>query len=290
MLKNKFYRKLLVVGITGTLIISSSLIAFASSSKSTTTTKTNIGVNSFGGPQGQKGDMQRGNPLAVVLKAQVTAKVITQSQSDKITAFLKTKEAAEKVTRAAEKTKLDAMTDAQRQTYMEANKPVRGNMIAELVTAKLLTQAQATKIQASMPQKSEVEKGQGGQFGKAREGMQQGNPIAAILKAQVTAKTITQADSDKVTAFLKTKEDAKKVEMTAQKAKLDAMTDAQREAYMKTNRPEQSNIFADLVTADILTQAQADKIKASMPQKPQMGNVNGQGPAVDTKTTATVTK
>jgi len=283
MLKNKFYRKLLIASITGCLVISTSLIAFASSSTSTTTPKTNISSKSFGGPQGQKGDMQRGNPLASVLKAQVTAGVITQAESNAITSFLTAKEATEKVTRAAEETKLDAMTDAQRQTYMEANKPVRENMISELVTANLLTQDQATKIQAAMPQRAEGGKEHGGQFGN-------GNAIASILKAQVTAKTITQADSDKVTAYLKTKEAAKKAEMTAQKAKLDAMTDAEREAYMKANRPAQENIFTDIVTDKILTQTQVDKIKASMPQRPKMGNFDGQKPAVSTTTSASVPK
>jgi len=157
MLKNKFYSKLLVAGITGTLIISTSLIAFASSSKPTTTPKTNISAKSFGGPQGQKGDMQRGNPLASVLKAQVTAGVITQAESNKVTAYLKTKEAAKKAEMIAQKAKLDAMTDAQREAYMKANIPAQENIFADLVTADILTQTQVDKIKASMPQRPQNE-------------------------------------------------------------------------------------------------------------------------------------
>jgi F0F1-type ATP synthase delta subunit len=260
MLRNKLHRTLLVVGITGSLIISTGLVAFASS----------------GGHQGavngfmQKGGMQKGNPLVSVLKTQVTAGVITQAESDAITSFLKTKE-------AAEKTKLDAMTSSERQSYMKANKPVRENIIAELVAANLLTQDQASKIKASMPQRTE-----GGEKCGPGQGMKQGDPLATILKAQVTAKVITQAESDQVTAFLKTKEDAGKAEMTAEKSKLEAMTPADRQSYMKANRPAQENIFADLVTAGILTQNQADTIKAAMPQRHQMGNWNGQRPAGET--------
>ena len=149
MLKNKFYRTLLVAGITGSLIISTGVVAFASSSKSTSTPETKIGQKSFGE---HKGDMQRGNPLASVLKTQVTAGVITQAESDAITSFLTTKEAAEKVKIAAEKTKLEAMTATERESYMKTNKPVRENIIAELETANLLTKDQAAKIQTAMPQ------------------------------------------------------------------------------------------------------------------------------------------
>ncbi|WP_291633148.1 hypothetical protein, partial [Clostridium sp.] len=275
MLKNKFYRTLLVVGITGSLIISTGVVAFASSTKSTTTPKTKISSKSFGKHQGEgnaftlKGDKQRVNPLVSVLKAQVTAGTITQAKSEAITSFLTTKEAAEKVKMAAEKTKLAAMTVTERQTYMEANKPIRENIITELVTANLLTQDQATKIKAAMPQKNEDRKDKGGQFGRSSQGMKQGNPLAAMLNSQVTAKVITQAKSDQVTAFLKTKEDA-------EKAKLDTMTITQKEAYMKANRPAHEDIFAALVTAGILNQTQVDKIKASMPQRSEMGNWNGQ--------------
>lgn len=306
MLKNKFYRTLLVASITGSLIISTGVVAFASSSKSTTTPKTAIGQKSPGEHNGQrngfmqKGDMQGVNPLVSVLKSQVTAGTITQAESDAITSFIKTKETAEKAKMAAEKNKLQAMTDAERQTYMEANRPVRENIIAELVTAKLLTQDQANKIQAAMP----LGKEQGGQFGRKEKGMHEGNGLAANLKTQVAAKVITQADSDKVTAFLKTKEDAEKVARAAEKAKFDAMTPAQKTADMAAKKaaraaeeakfeamtPEQKtaamaakkaahkDIFTELVTANILTQNQVDKIKASMPQKFQKENWHGQKP------------
>ena len=301
MLKNKLYHTLIIAGITGSLIISTGLVAFASSSKSTTP-KTKIGCKSLGGHQGwsngfmQKGGMQRGNPLVSVLKTQVTAGVITPAEYDAITSFLTTKESSDKVTMAAEKTKLEAMTPADRQAYMQVNKPVRENIIAELVTAKLLTQDQATKIQAAMTQRTEVQQGGPGQ------GMKQGNFLATLLKSQVTAGVITQAEANSATTFLKTRENERKTEMAtqkskyaamtpaektaaitakkatrdAEKAKLEAMTPADKQAYMKANRPAQENIFANLVTAGIFTQDQVDKIQASMPQRPQMGNWNGQ--------------
>ncbi|MGK0468366.1 hypothetical protein [Clostridium sp.] len=331
MLKNKFYRTLLVAGITGNLIISTGVVAFAS----TTTPKTKISSNSIGEHQRagndfmQKGDIQKFNPLVSVLKTQVTAGTITQAESDAITSFLTTKEAADraemvaqketkdamtsdektaaitalKATKDAEKAKLNAMTVTERQAYMKVNKPVKDNIITELVTANLLTQDQATKIQATIPQKNKGGKYKG----------EQGNPLVSVLKTQVTAGTITQAEADQATAVLKTKEDTKKAEMIAQKATKDAMTSAEktaaitalkttkdaektklnamtvteRQAYMEANKPAKENIFTNLVTDGILTQDQADKIQASMPQRPKMDNSKGQKSQVAPTITST---
>lgn len=68
--------------------------------------------------------MKRGNPLISVLKTQFTAGVINPSEYNAITSFLTIKEVSDKVIRAAEKTKLKAMTPEERQVYMQANKPV----------------------------------------------------------------------------------------------------------------------------------------------------------------------
>ncbi|MGV8980597.1 hypothetical protein [Clostridium sp.] len=306
MLKNKFYRTLLVAGITGSLIISTGVVAFASTTKAKTNEKNQRAGNAFM----QKGDIQRVNPLVSVLKTQVTAGTITQAESDAITSFLTTKQAADraemvaqkatkdamtpaektaqKATKDAEKAKIKAMTDTERQAYMKANKPDKENIMTELVTANLLTQDQATKIQAAMPQKTEGRKDKG----------EQGNSLATMLKSQVTAGTITQAEADQVTAGLKTKEDAKKAERIAQKAikdamtpaekiaqkatkdaekaKIKAMTDTERQAYMKANKPARENIFTSLVTDGILTQDQATKIQAAMPQRNKMDKLKGQ--------------
>lgn len=302
MLKTKLYHKLLIAGITGSLLISSGAIAFAATTKSTTAPKSAVEGKFAGGPRGegkgfmQKGGLEQGNGLTSVLKAQVTAGVITQAEADKITAFLKTKEDAEKVKRDAEKAKLDAMTATERKAYLEANKPVKPDVLAELVTAGLLTQAQSDTIKAAMPQRPVGE--------KPGSGMKQGNPLTTVLKTEVTAGVITQDVSDKVTAFIKTKQDAekakfdaekaktdamtdaekkaakdaKKVARDAEKAKIDAMTDAERKAYMEANKPVKTNVLAELVTAGILTQDQADKIQAAMPQGHEMGKNHGKQP------------
>ncbi|MBC8060720.1 MAG: hypothetical protein H7Y18_08645 [Clostridiaceae bacterium] len=269
MLKGKLYRRLLIASITGSLLISSGVVAFAATTKASDSTKPVItgkfadSAKKVGRGGFQKDGVTKSNPLVAVLKTQVTAGVITQAESDAITSYLTTKEAAEKVTRAAEKTRIDAMTDAEKKTYREANKPVRTDVLADLVKAKFLTQTQADKIKAAMPQ---------GRIGvKPGPGMEQGKSLTNVLKTEVTAGLITQAEADKATAFIKAKADAKK-------AKEAAMTDAEKKAYHQANRPAKVSILSELVTAGILTQSQADKIEVAMPQKSEMGKERGKLP------------
>jgi hypothetical protein len=301
MLKRKLYHRLLVLSIVGSITVTSGIIAFADSAKVTNTPKSKIEGKLDVHPRGGdfKGDiekvgMQKDNFLANTLTTEVKAGVITQAEADKVIAFLKTKEAARKVERDAEKAKLEAMTDAEKKVsmeakkaekvaekaklkamtteektaYMKANKSNKVNIFTELVTAKILTQDQATKIEAAMPQrydKGQEMKNQQGPNGP-KFGNQSGKFLTSVLTTQVKAGVITQVEADKVTAFLKTKEEAMKAKMDAEKAKLEAMTTEERTAYMKANRPNNVSIFTELVTTGILTKEQADKIQAAAPQ------------------------
>ncbi|MCB2290517.1 hypothetical protein LGK97_12140 [Clostridium sp. CS001] len=184
MVKRKLYQRLLVLGIVGSITISSAIVAFADNVKANNSTKTKIegrlGVKHRSGDI-QKGGMQKSNYLGTVLATQVTAGVITKIEADKVTEFLKAKEATRKAEMDAQKAKFDAMTDAdkkvameakkaerdaqkaklkamtveERTAYMKANRPSNTNIFTELVTAGILTKDQADKIQAAAPQKPE---------------------------------------------------------------------------------------------------------------------------------------
>jgi len=265
MLKNKLYKKFLIASIVGTLCISSGVMAFASTTKSVVGSKSKVASKSIGGFK-HKEDGQKGQFLGNIIKTEVTAGVLTQAEADKITAYLTTKEATEKA-------KVTAMTAAEKKVYFEANKSTKVNITAELVTNNLLTDSQATALQAAMAKMPAGSKDWGKEKGSDK---QRGSFIAAdLLKAQVTANVINQATSDKITAFIKTKEEAKKTEMTAQKAKFATMTDAEKKAYFEANKatfeankPAKTSIFAELVSAGILTQDQASKLQAAMPKMP----------------------
>jgi hypothetical protein len=194
MIKRKLYQRLLILSVVGSITISSAMVAFADNVKVPNSAKAKIEGKLDGHRKGgdfkgdiQKNGMQKSNHLVEILATEVTAGVITQAEADKVTVFLKAKEATKKAEMGAQKAKLDAMTDAERKvamearkaervaerakleamtveeraTYMKANRPNHGNIFAELVTAGILTQAKADKIQAAVPQKPEKGMGYG---------------------------------------------------------------------------------------------------------------------------------
>ena len=241
MLKSKLYQKLLVASIVGTMCVSSGGMAFASTVRSTKTvtiktvtskvkpiigTKT-IPTTRVTAARAVGGSViQKGNLVTTILTAQVTAGVITQAESDSISAYITAQEATIKA-------KLATMTDAEKKAYFEANKITKDSVFTELVTAGLLTQAQATTIEASLP----TLPAGGVQPGKSVGGdKQKGASIADFLAAQVTAGTITQSVSDNITAYYTTKEATAKAAITAEKAKVAAMTAAEKTAYEATQK------------------------------------------------------
>ncbi len=197
MVKKKLYNRLLILGVIGSIVISSGIVAFADSAESANSPTSKI-EGKFNSRRGGdfKGDIQnkgmnKRNVLANVLTTQVTAGVITQAEADKVTAFLKTKEDAKKAEMDVQKAKLDAMTDAQKKVAIEAKKAAR----------------------------------------------------------------------------------------VAENKRLEAMTTEERTAYMKANR-RNTNIFTELVTAGILTQDQVDKIKAAV-EKPEKEEISADNKVSD---------
>ncbi|MBE6066450.1 MAG: hypothetical protein E7211_01960 [Clostridium lundense] len=92
--------------------------------------------------------------------------------------------------------------------------------------------------------------------------------IKTKLDSFVKAGTITQAQEDKIIEFVNGKNEEKKVEME----KVKKMTEEQRKVYFETNKSkEKTNLFDELVSKGIINQSQADKLKASLPEKKGLG-------------------
>lgn len=95
-----------------------------------------------------------------------------------------------------------------------------------------------------------------------------GGDIKTKFDSFVKAGTITQAQEDKIVEFVNAKNEERKVEME----KVKNMTKEQRKAYFETNKSkEKTNLFDELVSKGIINQSQADKLKASLPQKKGLG-------------------
>jgi hypothetical protein len=195
---------------------------------------------------------------------------ITQAVEDKVISYLNQKETALK----AEMDKIKSMSAAERKTYLESR--VNGQktgILAEMVSANVLTQAEADSLKAALP---ELQKGQkmmsGGHFGRLGAGMMQPADIQKNIKSKldtlVQAGTITQAVEDSVLASYNQLAAQKQAEMD----KIKSMTQAERKAYFESKVKAQSqDPIADLVKAGTITQAQADAIKNVFPGHGKFG-------------------
>lgn len=191
------------------------------------------------------------------LESLVSNGSIDQATADKITAYMKTMETK----REEERTKIDAMTEAERKEYLSAEKDQKkGDPFSELVSQGIITQTQADSIKEAMPKYNKEENGKKGYKGERRGFGLNETKLASL----VTNGTIDQEVADDITAYVKSLE----TERETEKTKVDAMTEEERQEYFSSKKGEaRVNLFTDLVNKGIVTQTQADAIKAAMPEK-----------------------
>lgn len=106
------------------------------------------------------------------------------------------------------------------------------SLIDKLIKDGVVTQAQIDKYHEQMHTERQAE-------------------LKTAIAKLVTDGKLTQAKAD---AFLKAHE-VKQAEMTALRTKLDAMSEADRQAYLKNNDPRKNDPVQALVTNGTLTQA-----------------------------------
>jgi Tfp pilus assembly protein PilP len=180
------------------------------------------------------------------LKALVTEGTINQATADKMQAYLTEQENTMKT----EMDKLQAMTAEQRKTYIESNKSElvkKVDLFNAMVEKGILTQQQADAIKPIQQPKDMV--------------FIQKHDWNLQLKDLVAGGTINQATADKMQAYLTEQENTMKAEMD----KLQGMTAEQRKTYIESKKSElvkKIDILSSMVEKGILTQPQADAIKA----------------------------
>jgi len=191
--------------------------------------------------------------------AQLVSKgVLTQEQADQIKNYCQNQAEQRKAEMEADREKVQAMTEAERQAYFEQKRGQRPDLLAELVTAGIISQEQADQLKAAMPQPGEG-------FGKGR-GHKGGFPGLAQL---VSKGVLTQEQADQIKNYCQNQAEQRKAEMEADREKVQAMTETERQAYFEQKRGQRSDLLAELVTAGIISQEQADQLKAEMPLPPQ---------------------
>lgn len=95
------------------------------------------------------------------------------------------------------------------------------------------------------------------------------------LDALVTAGTITQTTADKIQTYLNAQDVTRKAEME----KVKAMTEDERKAYFESNKPnvaERKDMLSTLVEKGVITQTEADAIKAVQNTKQAEQKLNQQ--------------
>ncbi|MFT5875923.1 MAG: hypothetical protein ACI8WT_004923 [Clostridium sp.] len=217
---------------------------------------------------------KRQEDLATNLAKLVTDKTITQVQADKIKVAIIAEESANKIERA----KTESMTEAERKTYMDNNKANHISPLKALVDNRTITQAQADKVGFCEP----YEKGKrDGKNSFKNDFKQPKAELEATLKVAVSSSIITQTESDKILEYenSKIKIRDKKEKNTIEKpdlfkelvsnkiltqAKADALKVSEQTQMLAKRQQAMETNLAKLVADKTITQAQADKIKAAM--------------------------
>ncbi len=117
---------------------------------------------------------------------------------------------------------------------------LKTKIVTGLITGGMLLSSVSLAFAGTTTTKTEGESGKASFKNEFRQ--QKGN-MASTLKLGVSSNIITQAESDKILAY-----ESSKVKTTNNK---------------DTNKTEKSDIYTELVTNSLLTQAQADALKSS---------------------------
>jgi len=163
MIKNPWIKGIVTGALLGGLILGSvGLVSASSDSSSTTNDSTSKAAAQCKVPGGRGHGPGMGMDLD--LAALVKNGVITSAESIAI----QTKIDALEASRKAEMDKVKAMTKTERDAYFKANPPEKANLLADLVTAGTITQAQADAVKTVIGGPGGADKGDHGHGGPGR--------------------------------------------------------------------------------------------------------------------------
>lgn len=166
---------------------------------------------------------------------------ITQSEGDRISSFLKTRDEQ----RRSEMEKIKAMTEEQRKKYFADRKPSGKDIFSELVGSKIITQQKADAIRVKMREKAEV------------KGAERLKEISSGLEGLINKGTITKEQANRIIDSMKSKDQERK----ALYEKTRNMTPEEKKAYFEKLRGEKRGFLSDMVNKGELTEEQADAVR-----------------------------
>lgn len=249
--KDLLKTKILCGAVAGGILLSTTSIAFASTSNNVTSkTTSNASYRSASNNKNQ--DMEK--VLESVLKEGVTSKTITQEESDKIKTYND-----EKRENFKEEMKNNKEAKNNKDTENTKKAKVKGekkDLFANLVSDGVLSKEKADALRKSMNE----------QFQALREKTMKEN-----LSKLVTNKTITQEQANKIQTAMKEQMEKRKSEME----KMKTMTEEERKEYMETNKEEKVNPIDSLVKNGTITEKQEDAIKKAILNKGDKNHKHG---------------
>lgn len=249
MRKRNWLKSIVAGALLGGLLLGSVGIVYAADNSSASTALDGVKskVKSMlpgGHDRGPGMEGQRDIGINLDLEALVKDGIITSDESDAIQAKID----EIKAERQAEMDKIKAMTKEERQAYFESKKTdadqkaKKTDMLSSLVEDNIISSDTAAAIRET-------------QQTQRREERQE--TLTDQLAALVEDGTITADQSDAIVAAMQEQQEKRQAEME----KIKAMSDEEREAYFKDNKPAApSNFLSELVTAGTITQEQADTV------------------------------
>ena len=200
--------------ITGGMLLSSVSLAFAATDKPLSTSEKAPLRNEFRQPKGN---------LEATLKLGVSSNIITQAESDKISAY--------------EKGKIKVKVKDKKQN----NRTEKPDIFKELVDKGIVTQVKADALKAKEHTQRDAKRQK---------------DLETNLAKRVTDKTITEAQANKIKDAMVKAEATRKADFE----KIKTMTQEERKTYMDSNKANHIDPLKALVDNGTITQAQADKI------------------------------
>lgn len=252
-MKNKRLTKFISAAVCASVVLTAGSTTLAAQRKNNldsslnsekNVTSSNL-ANEKTGPRKGAGKCGR---LRSILTEMVKEGTLTQKEADKITAYKKEKEKSIQ----EEMEKVKNMTEEERKVYFTNKKTEGQNLLSELVSKGIITQAKADLIKAKMEQRAQEMK-------TARL-----NEIKSQLKTLVTKGTINQAQADKVLDYMNQVQGKVRIEKgkldETEKDKIRNMTEEERKAYFEKIRGEKGSFLKELVDNGTLTQEQVNEI------------------------------